>query len=113
MSLPPFSCTQSSSPARITVLTPFGTAVLSVASAAVVVAQVMILRSTRRAMRMRASGETGEGTPRASSPVLEWAFAIAPAIALAFLLFFTWRAATQPPVMQVEFVDLPTAGAAR
>lgn len=88
-------------------------AVLSGASAAVIVAQVMILRSTRRAMRMRATGETGEGTARASSPGLEWAFAIAPAIALVLLLLFTWRAATQPPVMQVEIIDVPTVGMAR
>ena len=50
---------------------------------AAVVAQVMILRSTRRVLQA--------ATPR--SPALEWAFALVPAIALAAVLFLSWRAA--------------------
>ena len=59
-----------------------------------VVAQVMILRSTRRALR----GIEGQHTRP-----LEWVFAIVPAIAVMFLLYLTWRAATVPPVLHVEF----------
>lgn len=50
---------------------------------AAVVAQVMILRSTRRVLQA--------ATPR--SPALEWAFALVPAITLAAVLFLSWRAA--------------------
>lgn len=59
---------------------------------AAVVAQVMILRSTRRVLRT--------ATPR--SPALEWAFAIAPAIALAAILALSWRATMRPPPIEVE-----------
>lgn len=64
-----------------------------------VVAQVMILRSTRRALR---------GIEGQHARPLEWVFAIVPAIAVMFLLYLTWRAATVPPVLQVEF---PPSGA--
>jgi hypothetical protein len=50
---------------------------------AAIVAQGMILRSTRRVLR--------SVTPR--SPALEWAFALAPALALAAVLVLSWRAA--------------------
>jgi hypothetical protein len=61
----------------------------------IVVSQLMILRSTRRAQRgLGGAARTG---------ALEWAFAIGPAIALAVLLLATWRAATRPPVMEVRF----------
>lgn len=69
------------------------TALFWIAAVSAVVAQVMILRSTRRALRV-ASGR---------SPMLEWAFAIAPAVALGVLLAFSWRAAMRPAVIEVEF----------
>jgi hypothetical protein len=50
---------------------------------AAIVAQVMILRSTRRVLHAAA--------PR--RPALEWAFALGPAVALAAVLFLSWRAA--------------------
>jgi len=52
------------------------------AAVAVVVAQLLILRSTRRGMA------TG---PRRAAPVLEWLYAIVPAIALVVVLAWTWR----------------------
>jgi hypothetical protein len=67
-----------------------------IAAVSAVVAQVMILRSTRRALR------AGGGR----SPVLEWGFAIAPALALGLLLAFSWRAAMRTPVIEVEFTPL-------
>lgn len=70
-------------------------------AAAIVVAQVMILRSTARALR-------GGG---ARPPALEWGFAIAPALGLAMLLWFSWRAATRPPVIDVRVG--PVAAATR
>lgn len=59
---------------------------------AAIVAQVMILRSTRRVLRA--------GGPRASG--LEWAFALLPALALAAVLVLSWRAAMRPPTVEVE-----------
>jgi hypothetical protein len=64
-----------------------------IAAVSAVVAQVMILRSTRRTLRVDAG----------RSAVLEWAFAITPAVALGLLLAFSWRAAMHPPLIEVEF----------
>ena len=50
---------------------------------AAIVAQAMILRSTRRVLRA--------APPR--SPLLEWAFAVAAAVALVAVLVLSWRAA--------------------
>jgi hypothetical protein len=66
---------------------------------AAVVAQVMILRSTRRVLRA--------GAPR--TPGLEWAFALLPALALAAVLVLSWRAAMRPPAVEVT---LPAAAGA-
>lgn len=63
------------------------------ATLSIVVSQVMILISTRRAF---AAGKV-------KHPILEWGFAIVPAIALALLLYFSWRAATSPPIIEVQF----------
>lgn len=63
----------------------------------ILVSQLMILRSTRRAQRGMG------GTTRTGA--LEWGFAVGPAIALVILLFATWRAATRPAVMEVRFDD--------
>jgi hypothetical protein len=52
------------------------------AAAVIVVAQFFILRSTRRGMLL--------GPPSARS-VLEWTFAIVPAICLVVLLAWTWH----------------------
>ena len=56
----------------------FGLCVLIVA-----VAQLLIVRSTRRGM---ARG------PSSSASALEWSFALLPVVALAVVLTFTWRA---------------------
>lgn len=70
-------------------------------AAAIVVAQVMILRSTARALR------AGGGR----TPALEWVFALAPALALALLLWSSWRAATRPPVIDVRLGPVAAAPA--
>jgi heme/copper-type cytochrome/quinol oxidase subunit 2 len=50
----------------------------------VVVSQVMILRSTVRAMRAAASEQARRG--------IEWAYAVVPAVALLVALGATWQA---------------------
>lgn len=71
-------------PSPVTPLLPlsvlFWTAVLLV-----VVSQVMILRSTVRAMRAAASEQARRG--------IEWAYAVVPAVALLVALAATWQAA--------------------
>jgi hypothetical protein len=54
----------------------------TLAALAIAVAQLMILRSTRRGMRRG---------PRGASSALEWSYAILPALALAAVLAWTWR----------------------
>lgn len=66
------------------------------AAIAIVVGQVMILRSTARAW----------AASDAAVPVTEKIFAWAPAIALLAVLWFSWKAATAPPTFQLE---APTA----
>jgi hypothetical protein len=66
-------------------------------AAAIVVAQVMILRSTRRGMLI--------GLSSARTP-LEWAFAIGPAVAVLLLLVATWR--TMHPA-SLHFQAVPIA----
>jgi hypothetical protein len=68
------------------------TAIFWVAAAAVVLAQVMILRSTVRAWR-------SAGAPPSA---LERGFAIAPALGLALVLWLSWRAAMGPTTIQVD-----------
>lgn len=63
------------------------------AALAVVLGQIAILRSTSRAWRHA-------GT---DVPVTERLFAWGPALALLFVLFFAWKAATRPPVIEVQF----------
>jgi len=53
-----------------------------ICAAAILVAQIMILRSTRRGMLI---GPASARTP------LEWAFAVGPAFAVLLLLIATWR----------------------
>lgn len=62
------------------------------AALAIVLAQVMILRSTSRAWA------------RSGAPVAAWerVWAWLPALALAVLLFASWRSATRPPVMEIQ-----------
>jgi hypothetical protein len=48
----------------------------------IVLAQALILRSTRRGMRHG---------PRQGATVLEWGYAVLPGIALALTLVWTWR----------------------
>lgn len=68
---------------------------------AVVVSQVMILRSSARVLKAAA--------PRNSA--IEWAFAVGPAIALVFVLVLSWRAAMRPPAVEMQM--LPTPGEIR
>lgn len=56
-----------------------------IATALVVIGQLMILRSTIRAMRGASSERARRG--------IEWSYAIVPVVALAFVLAATWGAA--------------------
>jgi cytochrome b561 len=64
---------------------------------AVVVAQVMILRSTMRVLRAAAP----------ERPAFEWGFAVGPAIVLAIVLTLSWRATMRPPTIEVDLPALP------
>ena len=55
-----------------------------IATALVVIGQLMILRSTVRAMRGASSERARRG--------IEWSYAIVPVVALALVLVATWRA---------------------
>lgn len=79
---------------RISVATQLADTLFAVIALAIVVSQAFILRSTARGMR--------HGGPTAR-PALEWTYAIVPAIALAALLFFSWRA-MHPEVINVQGV---------
>ncbi|MCC7004067.1 MAG: hypothetical protein IT357_18075 [Gemmatimonadaceae bacterium] len=68
---------------------------------AVVFSQVMILRSSARVLKA--------AVPKNSA--IEWVFAVGPAIALVFVLVFSWRAAMRPP--SVEMQMMPTPGEIR
>ncbi len=65
---------------------------------AVVVSQVMILRSSARVLRTAAHRNVA----------VEWVFAVGPALALAAVLAFSWRAAMRPAPIQVDLA--PVAG---
>ena len=67
------------------------------AALAVVVAQVMILRSTARVLRAAAP----------TRPALEWGFAVGPAVVLVLVLVLSWRATMRPPTVRVEVPALP------
>ena len=56
-----------------------------IATALVVIGQMMILRSTVRAMRGASSARARRG--------IEWSYAVVPVVALALVLVATWRAA--------------------
>ena len=71
-----------------------------IAAVAIVAAQILILRSTRRGMRL---GPPGSGS------WLEWTFAVLPVIAVAVLLVFTWRA-MHPETFRVDAIA-PRIGA--
>ena len=62
--------------------TPIAEFLFWTAAAVIVVAQLLILRSTRRGMQL---GPPGSGS------ALEWAFAVVPAVCLVALLFWTWH----------------------
>lgn len=63
------------------------------AALAVVLGQVAILRSTSRAWR-----HTGTAVP-----FTERVFAWGPALVIVVVLYFAWRAATRPPMVEVQF----------
>lgn len=75
--------------------------IFTVAALAVVVGQIMILRSTGRAWQA-AGGR---------APLIERVFAWGPALVLALVLWLSWRATVAPPVMEMEFTA--TAAEAR
>jgi len=56
-----------------------------ISTALVVIGQMMILRSTVRAMRGASSERARRG--------IEWSYAVVPVVALALVLVATWRAA--------------------
>jgi len=62
------------------------------AVAAVVTGQVMILRSSRRILRVGADRR----------PLIEWAFAVGPALVLAVVLVLTWQSATRPAEIRID-----------
>lgn len=72
------------------------TVIFWLASAAVALGQVMILRSTVRAWRV-AGGPV---------PLIERVFAFAPSLVLALVLWLSYQSAVAPPVMEVEFPAL-------
>jgi len=65
---------------------------------AVVIAQVMILRSSARVL----------GRARPARPLLEWGFAIGPAVVLALVLGLAWRAMMRPPTAEVTLPAPPS-----
>lgn len=60
-------------------------AIFLIAAVAIAVSQALILRSTARGMRVDVARQAG------GRAVLEWAYAIVPALALVALLVATWR----------------------
>ena len=72
-----------------------------IAAVTIVCAQFLILRSTRRGMRL---GPPGSGS------FLEWSYAVLPVIAVAVLLVFTWRT-MHPDTFRVDAIA-PGMGAA-
>jgi heme/copper-type cytochrome/quinol oxidase subunit 2 len=72
-----------------------------ICAATILVAQVMILRSTRRGMLI---GPASARTP------LEWAFAVGPAVAMLLLLIATWRT-MHPASMLLHTVPVASGAA--
>lgn len=83
--------------------TPLAKLIFYVVAAAILVAQLFILRSTARAMRYAAPAPDGTRPVAPRNTALEWAYAIVPAIALVALLLFAWRA-MHPGTMEVRGV---------
>jgi hypothetical protein len=77
----------------------FMTVLFWMAVAAAIIAQGMILRSTVRAWRQGA----------APAPATERVFAFGPALVLLVVLWLSWREATRPPIIEVQF-DPSTQG---
>lgn len=67
-------------------------------AAAIVIAQALILVSTARGIR------EARGRALGARPAVEWAYAIVPAVGLAALLLFAWRA-MHPETLRVEGVS--------
>ncbi len=80
--------------------TPLAALLFWLATLGIAIAQLMILRSTRRGMRL---------TPRGGAWALEWTYALLPALALVVVLIFTWRT-MHPAVIRFE---TPPGAAAR
>ncbi len=72
------------SPVPDTLLTPL----FWICAAAIVIAQVLILRSTRRAWHFGRSAQDGKAT----TGFAVWSFAVGPVVVLGLLLWATWRA---------------------
>lgn len=91
--------------------TPLADLLFYLVAALIAASQAFILRSTARGMQ-HGPGAAAEPSrtgvaPSPRNAALEWTYAIVPALALAFLLLFSWRT-MHPAVMQVEGVT-PTA----
>jgi heme/copper-type cytochrome/quinol oxidase subunit 2 len=94
---------------RPAVATQLAEILFAVIAVAIAVSQWLILRSTARGIRHKAAQPTDDGVHRGSAGLtLEWTYAIVPAVALVFLLLFSWRA-MHPTAVKVEGVA-PTAG---
>jgi hypothetical protein len=61
-----------------------------ICAAAIVIAQVLILRSTRRAWQFGRAAD--DSTGKAAPGLAEWVFAVGPVAVLGLLLWATWRA---------------------
>jgi len=77
--------------------TPLADAFFWIAAFAILVAQAVILRSTKRGMDVIAPERSSERSKKRST-VLEWIFAVGPAVGLIVLLYFT-RAAMHPTAL--------------
>lgn len=77
--------------------------IFAICAVAIAVSQWFILRSTARGMKH-------EGSQRGSAgPALEWAYAVVPAIVLAALLVFSYRA-MHPETVRVKGVAPSSIG---
>ncbi|HLA91630.1 MAG TPA: hypothetical protein VJL28_14470 [Gemmatimonadaceae bacterium] len=72
--------------------TPLADLLFWLATVGIAIAQLMILRSTRRGMGQR---------PRGAAWALEWSYALIPALALVAVLALTWRT-MHPSVIRFE-----------
>lgn len=76
---------------------------------AIATAQWFILRSTRRGMTYAGAHEDAARPGPSRHAALEWLYAVVPALVLAALLVFTWRA-MHPDTVDVRGISPPSIG---